>query len=64
VNFQTAFTTNAPTIVLTPTNSAAAQIGTAGFFVTSTTGTFVINSGTNAPAASTTYTWFYTVIGR
>lgn len=54
----------APNIQLTPNNANAAGLAATltMVYVTSTTTTFVITSGTTALTASTQYKWFYTVV--
>lgn len=55
---------SAPNIQLTPNNANAAGLAAAltMVYVTSTTTTFVITSGTTALTAATQYKWFYTAI--
>jgi len=55
---------SAPNIQLTPNNANAAGLAAAltMVYVTSTTTTFVVTSGTTALTASTQYKWFYSVI--
>jgi hypothetical protein len=63
VTFNVAFAA-APYVSFSPANSAAAALGTvSAVYVTSTSTTFVITSGTTALAASTAYAWSYHVSG-
>lgn len=63
ITFNTAYGT-APYIVLQPANAITATLsGVSMVFVTSTTTTFVITSGTTALTAATTYKWNYVSVG-
>lgn len=63
ITFNKSFVTSAPFIVLYPANAVTATLsGVSMVFVTSTTTTFVITSGTTALTGSTAYKWNYHVI--
>lgn len=61
ITFETAYT-NAPFVVITPTNAAAAAAA-ANVYVTSTTTKLTINF-VNADVAANVYSWNYFVVGR
>jgi len=64
VTFSTAYTTTAPTVVISPANLAAALLtGTAIVYLSSASTTnFVLSVGSTALATTTTYLWNYVVI--
>ena len=62
ITFNTAYGV-APNVILYPANAITATLsGVSMAYVTSTTTTFVLTSGTTALTASTAYSWFYHVI--
>jgi hypothetical protein len=63
ITFNTAYGA-APNVIISPNNANAAGLAAAltMVYVTSTTTTFVITSGTTALTAATQYKWFYQVI--
>lgn len=62
ITFNTAYG-QAPNIILYPANAATALLsGATMVYVTSTTTTFVITSGTSGIVAATSYKWFYHAI--
>lgn len=64
ITFNTAYGGTAPYIVLQPANAITATLsGVSMVFVTSTTTTFVITSGTTALTAATAYKWNFHSIG-
>lgn len=63
VTFNAAYTA-APYVNLTPGGPNAAALGRAtGVYVTPATATFKVTAGATALDASTTYIWYYSVIG-
>lgn len=55
---------NAPYVILTPANAAAAALaGASGIYVSASTASFVLHSGSTPLSASTTYLWNYATFG-